>query len=130
MRPARRAYQARFRPAMLAYVAVLFAVTYALRHVEQVPLRVLLALAPMLPVAFAASAMVRFVRDSDELEQRVALEALSMAALLLTTITFALGLLAAAGVVHVDGRLALFLIMPGYIALYGGCRCLAVRRYR
>ena len=130
MRPVQRAYNARFLPAMLAYVIVLFAVTYALRYVEPLPMRALLALAPMLPIAVAASAIVRLVRDSDELERRVELEALSMAALLVTTFTFALGLLAAADVLHFDGGMAMLLVMPCYVGLYGICKCLAARHYR
>ncbi len=130
MRSAYRAYLRRFFPAILAYVVVLFAAMYALRQVEALPLRALIALAPMLPIVLVARAIVLFVRDSDELERRVELEALALAALLLSTGSFALGLLVLADVLPIPGGIALIWVMPSYLFLYGTCKCFAARRYR
>ena len=92
MRPVARRYMQEFLPAMAAYVVVLFLSTWALRHVEATALRVLLALAPAVPVAAAARAVLRFVRGSDELARKILLEAFALAALVLTLGTFSLGL--------------------------------------
>lgn len=130
MRPVYRTYTRRMLLAMLAYVVVLFTAIFALRWVESTALRGLIILTPILPIGFAARAMLRLLRDSDELERRIALEALALAALLLTLGTFALGLLARAGVLVVDGTVALIWILPTYMLLYGACAHLAKRRYR
>ena len=77
-----------------------------------------------------ADADARHVRACDELEQRIELESLAVAALLLTFGTFALGLLSKARVVSIDGTVALVWILPLFILLHGVCRHLAHRRYR
>lgn len=130
MRPVQRDYLRRFLPAMLAYAVVLIAAMFALRHVEATLLRALIALTPLLPIALAAGAMLRFLRDSDELERRVELEAMALAALLLTTGSLALGLLVSAGLLEVDVGQVLLWIMPAYLFLYGICATFMARRYR
>ena len=62
MRQAQRRYLREFVPAMAAYVIVLFLSTWSLRHADATVLRALLALAPMVPVALAGRAVMRFVR--------------------------------------------------------------------
>ncbi|MGY0560540.1 hypothetical protein [Luteimonas sp. A478] len=118
-----------FIPAMTAYVVVLMLSMWALHHVESTLARALLALAPALPVVAAARAVLRFVRDSDELDQRILLEAFSLAALVLTLGSFSLGLLVMAGVVPMRADLALIWILPTFCGLYGLFACLARRRY-
>lgn len=125
-----RDYLRRFLPAMLAHGLVLIAAMFALRHVEATPLRALIALAPLLPIGLAAAAMLRFLRDSDELERRVELEAMALAALLLTTGSLTLGLLVSAGLLQVEVGQALLWIMPAYLFLYGICAVFTARRYR
>lgn len=130
MRHVSRRYLREFLPAMAAYVAVLFLSTWALRHVDATALRVLLALAPVVPMALAGRAALRFVRDSDELDRKILLEAFALAALVLTLGTFSLGLLTIAKVVSVQAGTALVWILPAYCVLYGLFASLARRRYR
>ncbi|MCD9029069.1 hypothetical protein LDO26_12745 [Luteimonas sp. BDR2-5] len=130
MQRVHRRYLREFLPAMLGYVLVLFAATLALRHVEHAALRILLALAPVVPIGFAARAMLRFVRDVDELQRKIELEALALAALVLTAGSFALGLLVSARVLSVSGQVVLIWILPGYMLLYGVFKCVSARRYR
>ncbi|WP_407353396.1 hypothetical protein [Luteimonas sp. R10] len=119
-----------FLPAMGAYALVLVAVTFALRHLDTPVPRAVLALLPLLPIGFAARAMLRYVRRCDELQRRIELEGMGLAALLLCLGAFALGLLARANVLDVDGTVVLVWILPVYVLLYGACKSAAARRYR
>jgi ABC-type proline/glycine betaine transport system permease subunit len=125
-----RRYLREFLPAMAAYVVVLLLSIWGLRHADATTLRVLLALSPVVPVAWAGRAVVRFVRDSDELDQRILLEAFALAALALTLGTFCLGLLVSAGVLPMRADMALIMVLPTYCLLYGLFACLARRRYQ
>ncbi|NZA24985.1 hypothetical protein H0E84_01175 [Luteimonas sp. SJ-92] len=127
---ARKHLKQEFLPAMAAYALVLIASVSALRHVDAIALRSALALLPLVPIGFAARAMLRYVRACDELQRRIELEGMGMGALLLCLCTFALGLLGSAGVLRLDGTVALIWIMPAYVLLYAVCKCVAARRYR
>lgn len=128
--PAARRYLREFLPAMAVYVMVLLGSVWALRHVDAPVGRILLALAPVLPVVFAARALLRFVRDCDELQRRILLEAFALAALVLTLGSFSLGLLVSAGALRIRADLALIMVLPAYAGLYGLFACLTGRRYR
>ena len=129
MRPVARRYMKEFLPAMAAYVVVLMLSVWALRQVEATALRILLALAPAIPVAAAARAIVRFVRGSDELDRSILLEAFALAALVLTMGAFSLGLLVMADVVRMRAGTVLVWILPVYCLLYGLFAAIARRRY-
>ena len=124
-----RRYLHEFLPAMAAYVVILLLSIWALKHAEATALRVLLTLAPVVPVALAGRAIVRFVRDSDELQRRIMLEGAALAALVLTMGSFSLGLLVSAGLLPMRADLALIMILPAYSGLYGLFAGLASRRY-
>ncbi|MEN1941136.1 hypothetical protein WCE41_08475 [Luteimonas sp. MJ246] len=125
-----RRYRREFLTAMTAYVVVLFMSMYVLRAVDATWGRALVALLPAIPTAFAARAVLRFVRDSDEMQRRIQLESFAQASLVLTLGSFALGLLALAGVLHVNAGLALILVLPAYSFLHGVFACITTRRYR
>ena len=124
-----RRYRREFGWSMAAYVVVLFLSIWALNHVDATALRVLLALAPVVPVAGAGRAIMRFVRDSDELQRRIMLEGAALGALVLTMGSFSLGLLVSAGLLPMRADLALIMILPAYSGLYGLFAGLASRRY-
>lgn len=130
MRHVHRRYLREFLPAMAAYVAVLLLAFWALVRVEATVLRVLLALAPVVPMALAGRAVLRLVRDSDELQQKILLEAIALAALALTLGSFSLGLLVSAGVLPMRADMALIMVLPTYCLLYGLFACIARRRYQ
>jgi hypothetical protein len=130
MQSTERRYRREFFPAMVAYVAVLFLSMYALQSVHAASARAALALLPVVPIMFVARAVLRFVRDSDEMQRRIQLESFAQASLVLTLGCFSLGLLALAGVVRIDAGLALILVLPAYMLVYGVFACLTARRYR
>ncbi|MEN1925347.1 hypothetical protein [Luteimonas qiangzhengi] len=122
-------YRREFGSSMAAYVVVLFLSIWALKHVDATALRVLLALAPVVPVAAAGRAIMRFVRDSDELQRRIMLDGAALAALVLTLGSFSLGLLVSAGLLPMRADMALIMVLPTYSGLYGLFAWLAARRY-
>lgn len=130
MRTHHRRYLRDFVLAMTAYVCVLITSIWTLRHVDSNALRAALALAPAVPVVAVARAILHFVHASDELDQKILLEAFSLAALALTLGSFSLGLLVTAQVVSIGAGTALLWILPTYCFLYGMFVALARWRYR
>lgn len=130
MTAAARRYTREFVPAMTAYVVALLVSVYALRLVDALWARAALALLPVVPIVFVARALLRFVRDSDELQRRIQLESFALASLVLTLGAFSLGLLAIAGVVRLDAGLAMTMLLPAYALLYGVFAAITSRRYQ
>lgn len=130
MRPVHRRYFRDLMAAMAGYAALMCLSVLLLMQVEGALLRAVVALFPMLPLGWLAYAMARAIRDSDELERRIELRALTFAALLVCAATFALGLLGAADVLRPNGTVVLLWVMPGYMLLYGACKGVAYLRYR
>ena len=87
-------YTREFILAMIAYIVILIVSIYAIKNIEMAqPLQIIVALAPAIPVAFVLVAVMRLLKDSDELQQRVHLLATSLAAALTGLITFTYGFL-------------------------------------
>lgn len=80
-RPVDRRYLREFIPAMVAYVLVTIFVWPFVDHVHNVVGRVLLSLLPMVPIGFVARALIHRIRDGDELENRLFLEATAIASI-------------------------------------------------
>lgn len=117
-----------FFPAMAAYVLIMVLIWPLAARMQNVPARVAIALLPVVPVAFLARSMVRLIRDSDELERRVQLEAICIASLVVGMLSFAAGFLQAAGLLPLKG--GLMLVLPALFAVYGVASWWARRRYR
>lgn len=130
MTPAARRDTREAVPAMAAYVVALFASIWMLRMLDAPPARMLVALLPLLPILFAARAMLRFLDALDEFQRRVPLEALVLAALSVSLGSFALGLLTVAGAIPLRADLALVLVLPAFGGLHGLFACVVRRRYR
>jgi hypothetical protein len=79
MKPHAKRYFLELGGAMVGYGLALVGSLTLLRAHPDTPLRVPLALLPMIPAAFAVVAVLRFVRASDELERRIQLEAMTFA---------------------------------------------------
>ncbi|HNR91138.1 MAG TPA: hypothetical protein PKO41_01815 [Dokdonella sp.] len=125
-----RRYIREFLPAMAAYCVTLVLSLQALKLVQALWGRAALALLPALPILFAARALLRFVRDSDELQRRIQLEAFALASLVLTLGSFALGLLVLARVIDIAAGDALVMVLPAYALLYGAFAAYTTRRYQ
>lgn len=128
MRANQRRYLREFFPAMLAYLVMVFAFKPLLGMVDSNLLRALIALLPVAPIVFVVRAMVRKLLDGDELEQRMQLEAISIASISVGLLSFAAGFLHVAGVFHFDH--ALLMVLPALFLAYGMALLWVRRRYQ
>ena len=91
-------------------------------------LRVVLALLPAAPVLGVLWVAARRVMQSDELEQRVHLLALSIATGTVCALSIAIGFLCAANVLALGGDMLVF-VFPALIVIYVLARWPIARRY-
>lgn len=127
-RPVHQRYQREFWPAMAAYVLIMLLLWPLLPHVHSGLLKVALAILPVLPVLYVVRAMVRMVLGSDELEQRIHLVGLGIAATVVGMLSLIAGFLVAAHIVDLDGSV-LIGVWPLLVVLYAAGRSWAGRRY-
>lgn len=133
MRLARKQNQREFFLAMLTYAVVLMASVWLLKHFGAglgVWSRSALALLPVLPIILLERAIVRSIRVSDELEQRINLEAAAIAGLLVGPGFFTLALLASAKVITLDGGEVAIWVFPALCGTFGVVKCWTSLRYR
>ncbi|MEI7035471.1 hypothetical protein [Fulvimonas yonginensis] len=124
-----RQYRRRLSLAMVAYMAAMLLVWPLSRTVGSVPLKVVLAVVPVLPMLYVIGLMARRIGASDEFEQRVHLLALGAATALLGALSLIGGFLAAAGVAPLDGSILIW-VFPVVMLAYGAARWwLLVRHY-
>ncbi|KZC38395.1 MULTISPECIES: hypothetical protein [Rhodanobacter] len=131
MRAVHKRYLREFFPAMLAYVVLIVLSGLLLPKLASLPWRVGLALLPLLPIVLAIRAMVRVVRDQDELERRIDLESFAIAAMATGFGFFSFGLLLLADVGwQVRGGTVAIWVMPCLFATFGLAKLVVARRYR
>ena len=129
MRTVERRYMREMTLPLTAYMMIVVIVMPLIQHDHGVALRVVLALLPVVPIAFIVRAIVRYVMGSDELEQRTHLQALAVSAGVVGMVSITAGFLATAGVLKLDGRVLLW-VFPALMVVYGLTRAWVVRRYR
>ncbi|MFC5436273.1 hypothetical protein ACFPME_06875 [Rhodanobacter umsongensis] len=131
MRAVHKRYLREFIPAMLAYVVLVVLSGFLLPKTASLPWRVVLAVLPLLPIVLAIRAMVRVLRDQDELERRIDLESFAIAAMATGFGFFSFGLLLLADLGwQVRGGAVAIWVMPCLFATFGLAKLLVVRRYR
>lgn len=114
---------------MGGYVVALLASLLLLRQVDLPLLRAALALLPVLPIVLVLRAMIRYVRDSDELQRRIELEAISIASASVSLLYMTGGFLQAARVIDVPAAAAMLWVFPLTCLVYGAAKGLVARRY-
>ena len=126
----RRRYMREFAPAMAGYTVTILGSIWLLKgHVADPSLRALVALSPVPFVALAMRAMMRYIRDADEMQRRIEVEALSFATALVSLCYFAAGLLQAAKVIDVPASGAMIWVFPMICFVYGIAKVVISRRY-
>ena len=126
----RRRYLREFVPAMTAYVVLLFLSLTLLKRVEEPALRAMVALLPVAPIALVIRAIMRFIRDADELQRQIELEAVSMATALVSLLYMAGGFLQLAKVIDVPAGAAMIWVFPLVTLVYGLAKIAIMRRFR
>jgi hypothetical protein len=123
-----RQYRMRIWLLMSVYVALIFFVWPYAKTASSLPLRALFALLPTVPVIAVIAVMMRHVMHSDELEQRIHMIALGIAAAIVCGGSLVGGFLAAAHVVPIRGDILLW-VFPLVCVSYGVSRWWLARRY-
>jgi lipopolysaccharide export LptBFGC system permease protein LptF len=126
----RRRYLRQMVPAMMGYVAAVFVSIWLLGRVEAPALRALIALLPVPGIALAMRAIVLRIRDADELQRRIELEAVSIAAAFVSLGYLAAGFLQRAKVIDVPSSVAMIWVFPLACFSFGIAKILLSRRYR
>lgn len=128
--PAGRRYIRALWPALIGYSLALFLSLWLLRRgIDPLPLRALVAVLPVLPLALMMRAALRYLREIDELQRRIETEAIGIASLLVSLLFFAGGLLQKAQVFDVDAGAAMIWVFPLLCAIYGIAKMILTRRY-
>lgn len=118
----------RFVAGMVGYVILLPLSILVLGRVQlPAPFAVVIALLPVLPFLLVMAAVVGHVRQQDELQRRIHLEAVVIAALLTGAITFSYGLLEANELVP---HVSLVWVAPLMIAIWGVAAANISRHYQ
>lgn len=127
----RQRYSREFFPAMTAYVLVLPASIWLLKNVDlNMGLRAAVALLPVIPMALVLRAFIRFVRQVDEMQQRIELEAVSIATVVVSLLWMSAGFLQAAKVINVPSAMAMLWVFPVICLAYGIAKAFVFRRYQ
>ena len=133
MHPVERRYKRELFSAISAYTVAILVSTWLLKHVlGDAPAwqRAGIGLLPMVPVALVVRAMVRLIRDTDEMQRRIDLEAAAIAGTVVGLGYFTCGLLASARVITVAGETVLIWAFPLLLFIFGIAKGWTRRRYR
>ena len=126
----RRRYLREILPAMVGYVLAVFLSVWLLRRVDAPALRALIALLPVPAMAMAMRAIVHRIRDADELQRRIEVEAVSIAAAFVSLGYLAAGFLQRAKVIDVPSSVAMIWVFPLVCLTFGVAKTVLGRRYR
>lgn len=110
------------RAVMPAFVAYMLFMLYVFPHEKEIAapwLKAAVVLLPVLPMAFVAWAVVRYVNRCDEMERRQHLDSAGIAVVVVGLVSMALGFLAAAKLIVVNGALMLLMVFPALCIVYG-----------
>ena len=99
---ANRSYIAEMAICMVAYVAVLVPAIWLLNRGLEGPLRVAVAIAPVVPIVFVFVAVLRYFGRTDEFERRMLLESLGIAGVITALLAATYGFLENAGLPHLS----------------------------
>lgn len=124
-----RRYLRDITPAMIGYIAVMLVWKRLLGAVQMPLLRVLIALLPALLLVWIMRALVRYVRDCDELQRRIELESGAVAALMLCIVYMTLGFLQTAALIDIPSKVAMLWVFPSLCFSYGLAKVFIGRRY-
>lgn len=123
-----RQYERQVLITMAVYSVVMLLAWPPLRATPHLSVKVLLALAPVVPMVYLIGLIAWRIRDSDELEQRAHLMALAAAAAITSVLGLIGGFLSVAGVLQLDGSVLMW-VFPVILWSYGIARWYVLRRY-
>ena len=122
----------RYKKQMLAWAIIYCSVTYAsvyiLKNFEigNLGVRTLIALLPMVPITLAGRIIIKFIRNLDEFQQKIQLEAAIFSVVTTALFTCAYGFMEGVGFPELDT----VWVMPIIMVLWVIGQILARRRYQ
>ena len=125
----RRRYLREFVPAMAGYVVLVMLSVWLLKQVDAPALRAVVALMPVPAVALALRAIMRYIRDADELQRRIELEAVSIATAFVSLGYLTAGFLQSAKVIDIPSSVAMIWVFPLVCLVYAFVKVAVSRRY-
>ncbi len=125
----KRQYYREFMPPMVAYALVMLCWRPLLAAVGTPWLRLLVALLPGVLVLLVIRAMARYVRAADEMQRRIELESVAIAAALVAGGYMTAGFLQLATLIAVPSAVAMVWVFPSLCMSYGITKMLIARRY-
>ena len=117
----------------LAYLLTTFVCVWLLKHPlanAVTAVRAMVSLAPLIPIGFAIRAVLRLVRNGDELERRIDLEALAISSVAVGMAALTLNLLIKARIIDISAQLATVWILPGLLLTFIAAKFWARSRYQ
>jgi len=123
---ANRRYALEFTLAMLAYAIVLIISIKAITHGLPPALKLLFALLPVVPVAFVFAAIVRYMGSIDELQRRIHIESLALAAGITALLAITYGFLETVGLPRLSAWYMYAAVMIAWLV----AQPFVARRYR
>ena len=128
--PAGKRYIRALWPTLIGYSLAVFLSMWLLRHgIDSVPLRALVAVLPVVPLALMMRAALRYLREIDELQRRIETESIGVASLLTSLLYFGAGLLQQAKVIDIGAGVAMIWVFPLLCLIYGIAKMILTRRY-
>jgi len=124
-----RRYYREFAPPMTIYFIVMMVWKPVLGGIDLTWLRVIVALLPGLLVMLAIRATARYVRDSDEMQRRIELESVGIAAGAISAGYMTAGFLQSAKMIAVDATTAMLWVFPALCLCYAVAKMFIARRY-
>ncbi|MFC4525846.1 hypothetical protein ISN76_01200 [Dyella halodurans] len=121
-------YRQRLLAAMAFYMGVMLLAWPYVRTVSGLPLKISLALAPLVPMFYVLMLLARRIRDSDELEQRTHLIALGVSSGVTAALSLLGGFLCSAHLVPLDGAVLIW-VFPLMMICYSVTRWHVGRAY-
>lgn len=125
----RRRYLREIMPATVGYLVAVLLSTWLLKRVDTEWLRALVALLPVPPIALMLRAIVRYIRDTDELQQKIELAAVSIATASVSMLYLTGGFLQLAKVIDIPASMAMIWVFPMICIVYGVAKVAVSRRY-
>ena len=126
-------YNHRVIVTMTIYCVLLFTSTLLLRDIAAgwpIWSKAILAIIPVVPVAYFCKAYVTYLNECDELMQRIELEAIGLSTVVVGLLYLSMGFLARAQVIALDGITVAVWVFPLLCGFYGLTKWFASRRYR
>jgi O-antigen/teichoic acid export membrane protein len=121
-----RRYAIEFTLSMVAYAVVLIVSIKVIEHGLSPALKLVFALLPLIPIGFVFAAIVRYMSSIDELQRRIQIESLSLAAGITALLAITYGFLETVGLPHLSAWFTYAAVMVAWII----AQPFVARRYR